>query len=1207
MATLPRMLPRLHRIVETVRATLDSHDRFVTALAGAHRSAASAWSGLPTPTAEQTEANDYTLGMADWQGITLRIENPAHSIREGVGEDGKSWRNVMAAHYGEFPGTRGADGDPVDVFLGPAPESRACWMLNQRTAGGDFDEVKVLVGFHDERAAVDAYRLSYMPGWDRFDPPIRLSLAQLKWWLKYADTTRKFTPDQVPPEQEMPTDNTATPTLNRVFWDSAAMPTSGLSLADVLYKIRANDAREGLVMDAMTMRDIREGAEVLALDALVVQVGRLDPTVKAMMRMMEAAGGEVKPVAVQISEPLRRYGGVHVAALFELSDGQTMTVWFHNPDSTPTKLTPADDLVSWKWQLNKKDITIVVAPEKGEDLNIREVARRVMRLAEKNSAAFAKANVNRAARMSEIEGLRTTLAEKQGVLAGLQGQIEAVKAEAEVSANYKTVAAEGYEVGYAAGLAGESFLPDDSAALNGLIAKYVKLGLDVKSWLREGFNDGFDAGRKVFDANAAAEAESQARKQKLAERASLIVATWKAGDTEGAWNLQQEQDQLLGLPGSTKREAFFQNMTAMYPVAKPEPAPAEGNAYGLSDAEMVMLLATAGYKPFARMQNAMNETGISADDYNAARASLETKGFKVNSRMALLLKRGAITPEGAQVVKEFRPDIPFTDGKLRQFAGKFAAAAPSLDDFATWEDALIRLVEERMEADRSDAQGIVEAQELIRGVGTLRRLFETNYTPEAAYVSLFPEEAKPEPDPEPTPAPTKTAANLGLDDASPEAVELLAGNDKALSAAKEIEAAVKAAGGAVSFVGTDREPDALVFDGLFELDGARFVRGDITYKSRAMGSVTVNGEGLAFFTKADGSAFSGMPEEDTEAEDRRYAASEGLLGWTSKAAEMVGYMLDQVERDIIDEEEASKVNKAENGADDDEQDGADWPNTILDKSNPHWKVTLNDAENMGATGKTKRIGILRKGSQELIASAVYRGKNAAAWYIVLAKPGSKVGKENIPFPSISGIHKMGKVAAILMGYLDADEPSGFKIAPPGAAAEADDRNPLRVKAQAVRSELVKMGYKVNPSGESMTLERDGAMHTIRWVFEGPEDAPTGFAFNVTKLVNGSMVDEIEGLDGLAGSTPEVAAIKVDNYIRGMSAGPEPEATETAEAKFLREVGAGVHDALDLGEMLSKIEASVAAMQAAGQLAGDNDPVADAAILRWASLEEKANG
>lgn len=221
-----------------------------------------------------------------------------------------------------------------------------------------------------------------------------------------------------------------TPSLSRVLWDSAAEPQCGLTLNDVLYRIRVDDAGDGLLFDPLTIADVLEGGEVVRLDALVTQAGKLLPKMQALLRIMELASpGEVKPLAVQISEPIRRYGGVHVAALFEMSDGQTVTVWFHNPDSTPARLTPADDLVSWKWVLNKKDITIVVAPESGNDLNTREAARRVMRLVQKNSAAFQRANAKRAERMAEIQGLRDTLGEKQAELAGLHRAIEVAMVE----------------------------------------------------------------------------------------------------------------------------------------------------------------------------------------------------------------------------------------------------------------------------------------------------------------------------------------------------------------------------------------------------------------------------------------------------------------------------------------------------------------------------------------------------------------------------------------------------------------------------------------------------------------------------------------------------------------------------------------------------------------------------------------------------------
>jgi hypothetical protein len=417
-------MPDAKRFASGVRAQLDGCDKFAAAMTGAHCAATSTWNRRRQPTLAQQMAGNYAKGTIGWHGLTLRIENPAHTVREGTDPDGRSWRNVMAAHYGEILGTVGADGDAVDIFIGPFPESPQAWVLNQRDHLGGFDEHKVLVGFPDAEAAVSAYRASYSPGWDRYGEPIPMTATQLKRWLKSGDTTIELTPDAVPAENDMPNSTN----LGRVFWDSAAMPASGRTLASVLYEIRLDDAADGLTLDAMTMADVVEGQELVVLDALVTIAGRLQPKMLSLQRIMEAAAGEVKPVAMQISEPMRRFGGAHVAVIYELSDGQTITVWFHNPDSTPNMLSPADELVSWKWQLNKKDITIVVAPESGSDLNLREVARRIMRLAEKNSAAFAKANAKRAETMAELTALKGKLAERQEVLRGLLVQVEAERA-----------------------------------------------------------------------------------------------------------------------------------------------------------------------------------------------------------------------------------------------------------------------------------------------------------------------------------------------------------------------------------------------------------------------------------------------------------------------------------------------------------------------------------------------------------------------------------------------------------------------------------------------------------------------------------------------------------------------------------------------------------------------------------------------------------
>ncbi len=207
----------------------------------------------------------------------------------------------------------------------------------------------------------------------------------------------------------------------------------GMSLDQLLYRIRRSDADDGLIFDSVTLDDILEEAEaIFELDALVATQSSLGRKVRSLERVMSAGGGELEVVASQVSSPFKRQGVVNVAAIFELSDGQTVTVMFHNPDAgTAKSLKPTDELISWKWMLNKKDITIVVAPERGSDLPIRQVARRIMKLAEKNSKTFARMNQKRAERLAYIESLKGEIGELETELDGLTRQIEIARIEAE--------------------------------------------------------------------------------------------------------------------------------------------------------------------------------------------------------------------------------------------------------------------------------------------------------------------------------------------------------------------------------------------------------------------------------------------------------------------------------------------------------------------------------------------------------------------------------------------------------------------------------------------------------------------------------------------------------------------------------------------------------------------------------------------------------
>jgi Defence against restriction A N-terminal len=217
--------------------------------------------------------------------------------------------------------------------------------------------------------------------------------------------------------------------LPRIAWDGQANPKT-IDMPSLMYAMRRADT-DGLLLDSCTFDELTaENDGVMTLDALVVMAARLEPKMEILSRLMSGVG-ELKVVNMQTSNPLRKNGAVHVAVMWELSDGQTVSAWFHNPDTTPAKLTPMDDLVSWKWLLNKRDVTIVAAPERGTDLSPREVARRLMRLAEKNSAAFQKANANKSEKVRLIAELEMANGAKRVELESLLKQLEVAQFEAD--------------------------------------------------------------------------------------------------------------------------------------------------------------------------------------------------------------------------------------------------------------------------------------------------------------------------------------------------------------------------------------------------------------------------------------------------------------------------------------------------------------------------------------------------------------------------------------------------------------------------------------------------------------------------------------------------------------------------------------------------------------------------------------------------------
>jgi len=392
---------------------------------------------VPLPSDKQLSAGNYKKGKVSLYGLTIAIEQPQNSYRTGVDKNGKRWSCRLAANYGYILRTQGNDGDHVDCFIGSYPQSDRVFIINQ-FVNGVFDEHKVMLCYPTVEFASSDYRYSYARGWNGLHSIVETSVKNFKRWLKNGDMSKPITADQLPPESEKDM---------KVFWDSANQPI-GTNTAQLLYDLRKLDANDGLLLDAVSIGDFILDADAGSVDFGVIldslhtpysSLARVCSKIGYAMKNQAATDSQGNPLTLvepTADEPnpsgldttFKRNGVVNLAAVYRLTDGQSFTIVFHNPDSTPGKLAKTDTLIAWKFLLNKRDITIVVAPEKGEDLKLPEVAKRVMDLAAKNSAAFARANKGVAERVALISGLKTEIAELEAEKTQVQADYEKAKA-----------------------------------------------------------------------------------------------------------------------------------------------------------------------------------------------------------------------------------------------------------------------------------------------------------------------------------------------------------------------------------------------------------------------------------------------------------------------------------------------------------------------------------------------------------------------------------------------------------------------------------------------------------------------------------------------------------------------------------------------------------------------------------------------------------
>lgn len=195
------------------------------------------------------------------------------------------------------------------------------------------------------------------------------------------------------------------------MWDDINLLSHKGQTANLLLDIQRHDDYDGLLSQFDGLPHLLEqlGVEEPGFDALIVQYQYLEKLTAQLHTAMKNAGkAGVQVVNATVSKPFKRNKVAQVAVTYDLEDEQSVIILFHNPDSTPSKLAPADTLISWKIQLNSRDITGAIQPNQGEGIALPVLAGRILKLVNQNSDRFKR---NQAKKTEQAQAL--TVAEQR--------------------------------------------------------------------------------------------------------------------------------------------------------------------------------------------------------------------------------------------------------------------------------------------------------------------------------------------------------------------------------------------------------------------------------------------------------------------------------------------------------------------------------------------------------------------------------------------------------------------------------------------------------------------------------------------------------------------------------------------------------------------------------------------------------------------------
>ena len=284
-------------------------------------------------TSTQKRSGEYQKGEVNLRGINITIENPKGTYRSGI-SDGVQWKSLMNYTYGFINNSVGADGDEIDIFLGPLAESNQdflVYIIHQNDCEtGLYDEDKIMFGFNSSIEAKQAYLSCYEENWGGYGSMEQTNIPGFIIWLKER--------------------------TNGVFINKLNLKNNEVMNNIHLIKL------EGEVLEGQTLLDLQKQAGNLeGIETLVISIGSpggdVEEGIKIMVWFDYLSSIGIKVVTLVVSN------AYSIASLIMLAADHTIIakdadVMVHNPMLPELKLVNANELESHIKDLRKIEATM---------------------------------------------------------------------------------------------------------------------------------------------------------------------------------------------------------------------------------------------------------------------------------------------------------------------------------------------------------------------------------------------------------------------------------------------------------------------------------------------------------------------------------------------------------------------------------------------------------------------------------------------------------------------------------------------------------------------------------------------------------------------------------------------------------------------------------------------------------------------------------